>query len=66
MDLIKTGKLEDMSEGELEAKMKQILEDYAPILKAQQIEGEVEEPQSSPTTEVKELPLPKKVEATQT
>ena len=64
--IIKTGKLEDMSEGELEAKMKQILEDYAPILKAKQIEGEVEEPQSSPTTEVKELPLPKKVEATQT
>ena len=64
--IIKTGKLEDMSEGELEAKMKQILEDYAPILKAKQIEGEVEEQPPSPTKEVKELPSPEKVEATQT
>ena len=55
-----------MSEGELEAKMKQILEDYAPILKAQQIEGEAEEPQTSPTKEVKALEPPEKVEATQT
>ena len=62
--IIKTGKLEDMSEGELEAKMKQILEDYAPILKAQQIEGEIEEQPQQPTKEVKELPSPKKVEAT--
>ena len=30
--IIKHGKLEDMSELELEAKMKQILDDYAPIL----------------------------------
>ena len=30
--IIKHGKLEDMSEQELEAKMKQILDDYAPIL----------------------------------
>ena len=30
--IIKHGKLEDMSEAELEAKMKQILDDYAPIL----------------------------------
>ena len=30
--IIKPGKLEDMSEQELEAKMKQILDDYAPIL----------------------------------
>ena len=30
--IIKHGKLEDMSEQELEAKMKQILNDYAPIL----------------------------------
>ena len=30
--IIKTGKLEDMSEQELEAKMKQILDDYAPLL----------------------------------
>ena len=64
--IIKTGKLEDMSEGELEAKMKQILDYYAPILKAQQIEGEVEDQPPSPTKEVKELPSPEKVEATQT
>ena len=30
--IIKTGKLEDMSEQELEAKMKQILNDYEPLL----------------------------------
>ena len=39
--IIKTGKLEDLSEQELENKMKQILDDYAPILNAKQIEGEV-------------------------
>ena len=62
--IIKTGKLEDMSEKELEAKMKQILDDYAPILKAQQIEGEVEDQPPSPTKEVKVLEPPEKVEAT--
>jgi len=36
--IIKTGKLEDMSELELEAKMKQIINDYAPILNAKPIE----------------------------
>jgi len=30
--IIKTGKLEDMSEQEIEAKMKQILDDYAQII----------------------------------
>ena len=30
--IIKHGKLEDMTEEQLEAKMKQILDDYAPIL----------------------------------
>ena len=38
--IIKTGKLEDMTEQELENKMKQLLHDYAPILNAKQIEGE--------------------------
>ena len=38
--IIKTGKLEDMSEQELEAKMKQILDDYAPLLNAKTVEGE--------------------------
>ena len=41
--IIKHGKLEDMSEQELEAKMKQILDDYAPLLNAKTVEGEAEE-----------------------
>jgi CTP-dependent riboflavin kinase len=45
--IIKTGKLEDLSEQELENKMKQILEDYAPILNAKQIDGEVISSESS-------------------
>ena len=38
--IIKTGKLEELSEAQLEEKIKKILEDYAPILNAKQIEGE--------------------------
>ena len=38
--IIKTGKLEDLTEEQLESKMKQLLHDYAPILNAKQIEGE--------------------------
>ena len=38
--IIKTGKLEDLSEVELENKMKQILSDYAPLLNAKTVEGE--------------------------
>ena len=38
----KTEKLEDLSEQELENKMKQILEDYAPLLNAKTVEGESE------------------------
>ena len=41
--IIKHGKLEDLSEQELEAKMKQILDDYAPLLNAKTVEGESEE-----------------------
>jgi len=43
--IIKTGKLDDMSEEELEAKMKQILHDYSPILegKADEIKKKVKE-----------------------
>ena len=45
--IIKTGKLEDMSEEELENKMKQILDDYAPLLNAKTVEGEaIESPKS--------------------
>jgi phage terminase small subunit len=49
--IIKHGKLEDMSEQELEAKMKQILDDYAPILNVT--------PQSSKLTNKKPRKLPK-------
>ena len=56
--IIKTGKLEELSEEQLEAKMKKILEDYAPILGAQQIEGE-----SSDITESSESSLPKQEES---
>ena len=50
--IIKTGKLEDMSEAELEAKMKQILADFAPLLTAQIVEGEaIESPKSSESSE---------------
>jgi len=41
--IIKTGKLEDLSEEELELKMKKILNDYAPILNAKQVEALPEE-----------------------
>ena len=45
--IIKTGKLEELSEEELELKMKKILDDYAPILNAKQVEALPDE-----TTEV--------------
>ena len=38
--IIKTGKLEDMSEEQLTAKMKQILDDYAPLLDIKTVDGE--------------------------
>ena len=41
--IIKTGKLEELSEEELELKMKKILEDYAPILNAKVVEALPEE-----------------------
>jgi phage terminase small subunit len=46
--IIKTGKLEDMTEEQLEAKMKQILDDYAPLLNAKTVEGEVIETTNNP------------------
>ena len=46
--IIKHGKLEDMSEQELEAKMKQILNDYAPILN---VTPKTEKLTSKPTKE---------------
>ena len=41
--IIKTGKLEDLTEQELEAKMKQILDDYEPLLNAKTVEALPEE-----------------------
>ena len=42
--IIKHGKLEDMSEEELENKMKQILDDYAPILNVTPPNAELPKP----------------------
>ena len=55
--IIKTGKLEDLSEAELENKMKQILSDYEPLLTAKTVEGESFEVKSS------ESSLPKSEES---
>ena len=52
--IIKTGKLEDLSEAELENKMKQILSDYEPLLNAKTVEGESSEIKSSESS----LPKP--------
>ena len=55
--IIKTGKLEELTEEQLEEKMKKILDDYAPILNAKQIEGEsleVNEPSSASLHKPKE------------
>ena len=52
--IIKTGKLEDLSEAELENKMKQILSDYEPLLNAKTVEGESYDIKSSESS----LPKP--------
>ena len=52
--IIKTGKLEDLSEAELENKMKQILSDYEPLLNAKTVDGESSEIISSESS----LPKP--------
>jgi phage terminase small subunit len=50
--IIKTGKLEEMTEEQLEAKMKQILDDYAPLLNAKTVDAEaIESPKSSESSE---------------
>jgi len=41
--IIKTGKLEELTEEQLEAKMKQILDDYAPLLDMKIVEGETQD-----------------------
>ena len=52
--IIKTGKLEDMSEQELERRMKEIVDQYSPILDAKPIEQLKKEVKTSP----KKLPSP--------
>ena len=50
--IIKTGKLEEMTEEQLEAKMKQILDDYAPLLNAKTVDAEaIETPTTSESSE---------------
>jgi phage terminase small subunit len=41
--IIKHGKLEELTEEQLEAKMKQLLHDYEPLLNAKMVEGVVDE-----------------------
>ena len=53
--IIKTGKLEDLTEEQLTAKMKQILDDCAPLLNLETVEGEaIEEPKVSLPSSPKE------------
>ena len=61
--IIKTGKLEEMTEEQLEAKMKQILDDYAPLLNIKTVEGEsqdVSEPELSFSHKKLEKPISQK------
>ena len=53
--IIKHGKLEELTEEQLEAKMKQILTDYEPLLNAKTVEGEaIEAPKSSESSSHKQ------------
>ncbi len=63
--IIKHGKLEDMSEQELEHKMKQILEDYAPILNVTP-EASLLDQKPAKTKRKKKQKAPKNIVANQT
>ena len=63
--IIKHGKLEDMTEEQLEAKMKQILDDYAPILNVTP-ESALLEKKPSKTKTKKKQTKPKSISANQT
>ena len=63
--IIKHGKLEDMSEEELENKMKQILDDYAPILNVTPSAASLEQKPSQTKTKKKQT-KPKSISANQT
>jgi phage terminase small subunit len=61
--IIKTGKLEELSEEQLEAKMKQILDDYAPLLDLKTVDGEssdINEPSLSSSHKKLETPISQK------
>jgi len=63
--IIKTGKLEDLSEEEIELKMKKILDDYAPILNMKTVEAlpeEINESSSSSSHKKSETPISPKSE----
>jgi len=63
--IIKHGKLEDMSEEELENKMKQILDDYAPILNVTPEAAKLEQ-KPLKTTEKKKEKEPERIAASPT
>ena len=53
---VRTGKLEEMTEEQLQAKRQQLLDDYAPLLGIKSVEGVVEEtPKSSESSEQPKL-----------
>ena len=49
--IIRTGKLEDLSTEELESRMKQIIDDYSPILEGIEVEELTEKVRQMPTSE---------------
>ena len=55
--IIKHGKLEELTEEQLEAKMKQILTDYEPLLNAKVVEGEAIEAPNDPVSSKKSTSL---------
>ncbi len=63
--IIKTGKLEDLTERELEERMKQIIDEYSPILDAKPIEEIKAELKSLPNKKGKEETSPEIIASTQ-
>ena len=63
--IIKTGKLEDLTERELEDRMKQIIDEYSPILDAKPIEEIKAELKSLPNKKGKEETSPEIIASTQ-
>ena len=63
--IIKTGKLEDLTEIELEDRMKQIIDEYSPILDAKPIEEIKAELKSLPNKKGKEQTSPEIIASTQ-